>query len=280
MQSSAPTPHLIATLSRFQFHIGEKNTAPLSTVIDAVGLTALHLILPFIQARMDERLTAEVNGQLKDSPKFLAIRDKSPIDLAITKGREYVAKKYDPYVVKNVINFESDVISLQVGPVSLRGLSNFARVGDVSFGMANRTMIFKLRMITGRVHGQAEFYFNLGKVPQVPGRRGQANFSVDHLQFEAVVHQPLNLTEKPRLQDLQLEVGAIKVQLDKRGNFDYLIELAVGHLPDFLRYYLIDILEEPIKRRIQKDILDEVDVDQVVTSNLSLFEKLLLENMV
>lgn len=274
-----PLPTL-TTIFNFQFHFGENSTAPLTSVVDAAGLAAISAILPFITTRMDERLTEEVNKQLKNSPKFTAIRDISPVDLAILRGREYVARKHDPYVVQNIINFDSSFFSLIVGPVTLRGLSKFARVGGVSIGMENKTMVFKVRMVTGKVHGESQFNFNFGKVPQAPGRRGQANFSVDHLQFEAIVHQPLSLKKKPHLEDLQLEVGPMKVKLDDRGNFDYLIELVVSKLPDFFRYYLIDILEEPIKRKIQKEILDRVDVEEVVNSNLPLIEQLLLENRI
>lgn len=249
-------------------------------MVNAAGIAVIGTILPFIQALIDERLTAEVNKQLADSPKLPALRDVSAVDLAIFKGRDYVAKRYEPYTVPNVVDFDSPYFSLRVGPVTLAGLSNFARVGDISCGMAKRTLVMKVRMVTGRVRGSGQFYFDFGKMPQIPARRGRANFTVDRLQFEATVHQPMDLAQKPRLDDLQLEVGPVRVKLDQLGSFDYFVELAIRRLPDYLRYYLVDLLEEPIKRRIQKDILDEVNVTEVFSSNIPLLEKVLQENRV
>lgn len=264
----------------FQIHVGEKNTAPLSTFVDAAGLAVVGAILPFIQARIDERLTTEVNKKLKDSPRFPALRNISPADLLVLKSREYVRKNFEPHKVQNMINFDSDYFTLSVGPVTLRGLSNFARVGDISLGMVNKTMVVKVRFVTGRVGGEGQFLLNLGKVPQVAANQRRANISIDRLQFEATLHQSLDMTQKPRLEELNLEMSPVHVQLDNNGQFNYLIEQLIYRLPDYLRYYLIDVLAEPIKKKIQKDILDEVNVEEMMAKNLPLLDKLLQENKI
>lgn len=263
-----------------QFHLGENKSAPLSTVVDAAGLAVIGTILPFIQARIDERLTTEINKKLKDSPPFPSIRDTSPANLLIMKARDYMRKNFEPHKVQNMVKYETDYLFLTVGPVTLRGLSNFARVGDVSLGMVNRTMVTKVRIVTGKVRGEGQFGFNFGKLPQIPTSQRHANFTVDRLQFEAIVHQSVDTKQKPRLEDLQLEMGPIQVNLDNQGNFDYIIELALQRMPDYLRYYLIDILEEPIKKKIQKDILDEVNVEEMMAKSLPLLDKLMQENKI
>lgn len=261
-----------------QFHLGENKSAPLATVVDAAGLAVIAGILPFIQARIDERLTTEVNKKLKDSPAFPAIREMSPADMLMQKARDYVRKNYEPHRVQNMIKYETEYLYITVGPVTLRGLSNFARVGDVSLGMVNRTMITKMRIVTGKISGEGNFSFNFGRLQPSQTQQRYANFTVERLQFEAIVHQSVDMKQKPRLEDLQLEMGTIQVKLDNQGPFSYFIELALGQLPDYLRYYLIDILEEPIKKKIQTDILDEVDVEKMMSKSLPLLDKLMQEN--
>lgn len=245
-------------------------------MLSAAGIALVAAIKPHIQQRIDESLTQEVNRQLEQSPKLVAISKLSPVDLAIIEGRQYVRRKYDPYVIDNVFNYDSEYLTLKLGPVTVRGLSRFTRIGNVKFGFVNRTMVVKMHLLTGRLSGDVKFEFNFGKVG--PGRIGESKFSVHHLQFEAIVKQPLNLGKKPILDDLQLEVGKISVQMDGKGRFDYMLELAMQFLPNILRHFIIDALEEPLKQRIQSDILDKVDAEKLIFENLPLLEKLFFKD--
>lgn len=233
-------------------------------------------VRPYIQQRIDEGLTVEVNKQLASVPKVPAFSKTSPVDLAVIEGRKYVRDKYDPYTIDKIFDYDDQFLAIKVGPVTVRGSSKFARVGDVQMGVVNRTAVINLHMVTGRLLGDLHFEFDFGKVGA--SRSGDTKFSVHHVQFETVIKQPLNLGRKPQLDDLQLEVGKVHVQMDGKGKFDYMLELALKFLPDMIRHFIVDALEETIAHRIQEDFLNRVDSEKLILENIPLFEKLLKNN--
>lgn len=192
--------------------------------------------------------------------------------MAVFEARQYIRQKYEPYTIENIVNHDSEYLSINIGPAKIYGLSKFARVGDVTLGMTNGTIITKVRIITGHLNGECNFKFNFGKVGH--DRNGSSKFTIQHLQFEAMIKQPTNLKKKPVLEDLQLETGRISVQLDRGGKFDYLLEMLVNLMPKMLRHFVLDALEEPIKNKIQNDILDQVNVEELIVNNLPFIESL------
>ncbi len=248
-------------------------SATMQSTLNAAGFAVVTAVKPHIQRLVNERLLIEVNKQLQDAPKFPQISKMSPVDLAIFEGRKMVHKKYDPYQIDMVIDHDSEFLTVKVGPVKIFGLSKFYRVGEVQLKMSNGTMEIRLRMITGRLRGSYEFEFNFGKVGKT--RKGASRFVMKHLQFEAIVKQPMDLKRKPMLEDLQLETGRISVQTDGKGNFDYMVELVVELMPDMLRHFIVDGLEEPIKQKIQTQILNHVDVEKLVMENIEVIQGML-----
>lgn len=102
---------------------------------------------------------------------------------------------------------------------------------------------------------------------------------MEHVQFEATIHQHVDSRKPPQLQDLEIETGPIRIRMDGRGNFDYLVEMVVKILPKMLRYTIIDALEEPLKQKVQSELLDKISVDKVVEENMNDIKKYLSEKL-
>ena len=246
----------------------------LQTALSSAGTTILAAMKPFILNQIDERITAEVNTLLKDTPKVPFNAEMSPVDWTVIEGRKLVSEFYEPFKIEKIFDHNSEFLAVYVGPVQIHGLSRFARVGKVTMKMVNSTIQFGLRMITSSLYGRCHFVYDFGKVGAE--RNGTANFTVDHLQFEAKINQSVDLYKQPILDDLQLEIGEIAVRLDGGGKLDYLVELGMRFLPQMLRYVIIDALEQPLKEKIQTEILDKLNLSQLVQDNLGLLESLFL----
>lgn len=91
--------------------------------------------------------------------------------------------------------------------------------------------------------------------------------------MSVVLSQSLDLRNRAKLDDLQLELGNIQVRCDGAGTLDYVLEFVVNILPNLLRYQIMDALENPIKSRIQ-DMMDKVDVEKVLKEKIVEYERL------
>lgn len=93
-------------------------------------------------------------------------------------------------------------------------------------------------------------------------RSGNIQFTVQYVKVFFVVTQPLNLSKRLIINDLQLELGNIQIRSAGLGTADYLLELFVNVIPNLLRYQIIDALEKPLAKRLQ-DFTDTIDVEHV-----------------
>lgn len=94
-------------------------------------------------------------------------------------------------------------------------------------------------------------------------RGGNFQFTVQHVKVLFEVTQPLDLTKKLQINDLQLDLGNIQIRSSGMGTADYLVEFFVNVLPNLLRYQIMDALEKPMMRKIQ-EFADRIDVEKVV----------------
>lgn len=230
-----------------------------------------------ILENIKERLIAEFNKRLDIIPKIPSLVDISPVDLAVLEGRKFVKARYEPFIITNVIDFENPFLKVHVGPVSVSGLSKFARVGNVTLSLFSETVIVGIRIITGRLFGNCKWYYDFGEVEMK--RSGESNFTVQHVQIEAKVKQSVDSRKPPYLEDLQVETGPIIIKMDRNGNFDYIVEMVVKMLPRMLRYIIIDALEEPLKIKIQKEILNKISIDQVFEECIPAIKKYLSDKL-
>lgn len=87
-----------------------------------------------------------------------------------------------------------------------------------------------------------------------------------------VITQPLDLSKKLQINDLQLDLGNIQVRSSGLGTADYLVEFLVNILPNLLRYQIMDALEKPLMKKIQ-EFTNKIDVEKLVKENLEEYRK-------
>lgn len=235
-------------------------------VVSSMGPVIFDGIKPFIISEVNTNLKSDVNAQVKAITSKLPKMEVPMPDMAIAEGRSYVRKKgFDPYNVTDR-SIKHGPLTFAISNLTISGLSNFRRVGDIGLGINGPVLQMTAHIITGVINGTLRWKYELG-LSKTFGRAGVSNFSVEHIQLRAVVNQTLDIRNKPVLDDLDIEVGNVTVQMDRKEPLDYVVEIAVNSLPAMLRHIIVDVLEEPIKIKAQT-ILDEVEVEKLVEERL------------
>jgi len=235
-------------------------------VISSMGSVLFEGIKPFIINEVNTNLRTDVNAQVKAITSKLPKMTVPVPDLAVAEGRKYVRRMgYDPYHITDR-HIGEGPLNFTITELTVSGLSNFQRVGDVGLQVRGPVLQMSLHVITGKVNGSLRWNYRLGLSTTI-GRTGVSNFTVDHIQVRALVNQTLDIRNKPVLDKLDIEVGKIEVHMDRKEPLDFVIEIAVNSLPSLLRHIIVDALEEPIKMKAQT-ILDEVQVEKMVEDRL------------
>nr|XP_018903693.1 PREDICTED: uncharacterized protein LOC109034796 isoform X1 [Bemisia tabaci]XP_018903701.1 PREDICTED: uncharacterized protein LOC109034796 isoform X2 [Bemisia tabaci]XP_018903711.1 PREDICTED: uncharacterized protein LOC109034796 isoform X3 [Bemisia tabaci] len=234
-------------------------------MVSSVGTFLFDSIKPYILNEVNTNMRRDVNAKIKTITSKLPSY-VSPVDLAISEGRKYVVKMgYDPYHLKD-FEFNQSILHINVSELWLKGLSQFYRVGEVALSMDSNVVQIGLQLVTKELLGGCSWTVSLGRRGKL-ARTGVSNFTVQHLQIRAFVNQSLDIRHAPILDDLDVEVGKVKLTMDGRGSLDYVIELVVNQLPDLIRHIIVDALEEPIRLKVQS-ILDQVNLEEIVESKL------------
>jgi len=193
-------------------------------------------------------------------------------DMAVAEGRSYVRRMgFDPYHIADR-HINEGPLNFTITELTVAGLSNFQRVGDIGLQVRGPVLQLAVHVITGSVNGSLRWNYQLG-LTKTFGRTGVSNFTVDHIQVRALVNQTLDIRNKPVLEKLDIEVGKIEVQMDRKEPLDYVIEIAINSLPSLLRHIIVDALEEPIKMKVQT-ILDDVKIEKLVEDRLPELDRL------
>lgn len=235
-------------------------------LISSLGSVMFENIKPFIIGQVSGSMMTDVNAQVKSITSKLP-KVKVPIaDMAMAEGRSYVRRMgYDPYRVADR-EIKQGPLTLTLSELTISGLSEFRRLGDIGLQIRDPVLQLSVHVITGKVVGSLRWRYKLGLI-KTYGRSGTTNFTIDHIQVRAVVNQTLDIRNKPVLDRLDIEVGKIVVHMDRQEPLDYVVEIAVNQLPTLLRHTIVDVLEEPIKLKIQ-ELLDEVQVEKMVEERL------------
>lgn len=235
-------------------------------IISSMGSVLFEGIKPFIISEVNTNLRADVNAQVKAITSKLPKMTVPVPDLAIAEGRKYVQRMgYDPYRVTDR-HIAEGPLNFTITELTVSGLSNFQRVGDIGLQIRGPVLQMSVHVITGAVNGSLRWSYRLG-LSKTFSRVGVSNFTVDHIQVRALINQTLDIRNKPVLEKLDIEVGKVEVQMDRKEPLDYVIEIAVNSLPSLLRHIIVDALEEPIKSKAQT-ILDDVQVEKMVEDRL------------
>lgn len=241
----------------------------LEGIVSGVGIVLFDSIKPPVLEKVNDIIRNDVNVKIKAASKKY-VNSVKPVDLAVAEGRRYVKEKgYDPYHLRNYSLKEGDY-SLNVTRFVLNGLSRFYRVGNVSLFMDVGTIQVGVHVATQRLTGECEWDVKLGKFYS---RVAYTNLTVDHVQIRASVNQSLDVCKHPVLDRLDIEVGKVKVQMDRKQPLDIIFEYVVNSLPSMIRHVIVDAMEQPIKDKVQ-EILNSIDVEKIVDDNLSLLDTL------
>lgn len=238
-----------------------------SSFLVNVAATFLFIgIKPYVLNKVDEKLCSDLNARLGTIAFRLPKEPWSPVDLAVHEARKYVkSRNYDPLVIKNALSRDDKFFAVRIDKITLNGLSRFTRVGNVTLLMENNTIQFGIRMMTGKIEGTVEWFYDFGKIGI--NRNGSSTFSINRIQVYALVNQSVDIRNRPVLQSLDIETGQISVKMDGEGSFDYVVEFVVMLLPKIVRHMIIDSLEVPIRYQVQK-ILDNIDVEKLVDDHV------------
>lgn len=170
----------------------------------------------------------------------------SPLDMAIAEGRKKIRDMgYDPFIVRNY-NHSVGMFSIQLSNTWISGISSFYRVGNMIVSMNNNTItlgmwagieksmeydfwndliIFRVELHVGTqaIMGSTQWEVSAGK--GIITRAGDAQFILQHVKAIFFVSQSLDTRNRPKINDLQIELGNIQVSEVNSNAVDELNEL-------------------------------------------------------
>lgn len=242
------------------------------SAISSLGSVMFEGVKPFIINEVNNNMQTDVNAQVKAITSKLPKLKVPVVDLAMAEGRSYVRRMgFDPYRITGR-TIKEGPLNFTITDLTVFGLSDFRRVGDVGLQVRGPVLQMIVHVITGPVTGSLRWRYELGLIRKY-GRSSVTNFTIEHIQIRAVVNQTLDIRNKPVVDTLEMEVGNITMKMDRREPLDYVIEVAINSLPSLLRHIIVDSLEEPIKMKIQT-LLDDVQVEKLVEERLPELDRL------
>jgi len=230
------------------------------SVVNGAPNLVFDAMKPFMLQEADKKLRSEINTMIQNTLGERRLPNSiTPLDSAIAMARKMVREKgYDPYHLPDV-NRTMGVFSVQLAHTWINGISSFYRVGNITAGMANKTVSVVLQIGTQQVTGAGQWEVGLGMMTRV----GHVQFTVQHIRATVGVSQSLDTRKRAQITDLQFDMGNIQVRCDGAGTLDYVMEFAVNVIPNLLRYQIMDAIENPIKQRVQEKF-NTIDVEQVI----------------
>ncbi|KAF0306804.1 hypothetical protein FJT64_021768 [Amphibalanus amphitrite] len=234
--------------------------------VNMMGTFLFDAIKPLTLDKVNEALAKNVNEQLRALNEEILFSDSIPVlDVAVLQVRKMIRDEgYDPLELPSVERSNSMGVQITLTEGSLTGLSTVHRTGEISVGMqeytAKTTVALGTQRITGRYHWRVSAFGFLE-------RNGFIRFSVDSLKLRARLAQPLNLSQKPRIEDLDIDLGTLTLRSEGAGSLDYAFELGVNSFPNLFKNIVIDAIERPLMWVIGSQ-LQELDMEQLVLDNI------------
>lgn len=235
----------------------------LQSMLNTVGDALFDSIKPQILDRVNLVIRKDVNEKLKDfSVKF--VNKVAPVDLAFSEGRRYVREQgYDPLDIEQHTFVVGGIVHINISDFTVKGLSKFHRVGNLSLSMDAGIIQFGVHVLTNKLTGGFKWSGDAFGIT----RRGKTNYTIDHLQVRAIVNQSLDVRQKPKLEQLDLHLGWLKVTMDSPMALSMMAEGIINAFPRLIKHMIVDAVEVPMKLKIQ-EILNKVNVESFVDSNL------------
>lgn len=248
----------------------------LQGVVASAGPVLFDAVKPVILKEINERVREDVNKKIRTiGTRFTETGTTPPLELAIQEAKKYVKENgYDPYQLDNYgvkyMPTNNSIFQINITNLILTGLSDFRRVGEVSLSMDSGTIQIGLHLATSKLKGRCMWSINIGKAFK---KEGHTNFTVDYVQGRGIINQSLDVSQHPTLEDIDINVGKVKVQMKGTGALDLLVEAVVNTLPDLIRHIIVDAIELPLKFAVQH-MLSEINVEEVLNKQLPELDKM------
>ncbi|XP_037079649.1 uncharacterized protein LOC119100677 [Pollicipes pollicipes] len=234
--------------------------------VNLMGSFLFDAVKPLTLDRANQKLALTVNERLRELNEKVLFSDSIPVlDVAVLEVRKMVRDGgYDPLVLPTVERTNAMGVQITLSEGMLTGLGTVHRTGEISVGMqdytARVTVALGTQRITGRYHWKVSAFGFLE-------RNGFIRFSVDSLKLRARLAQPLNLSQKPRIEDLDIHLGTLTLRSEGAGSLDYAFELGVNGFPNLFKNIVMDAIERPLMWAIGSQ-LQELDMEQIVLDNI------------
>lgn len=241
----------------------KKMSTVLQSILNSVGDALFDSMKPQILDRVNLVIRKDVNDKLKEfSVKF--VNRVAPVDLAFSEGRRYVRDHgYDPLHIEQHGFVVGGVVNINISEFTVKGLSKFNRVGNLSLSMDAGIIQFGVHVLTNKLTGGFKWSGDAFGI----SRQGQTNYTIENLQVRALVNQSLDVRQKPQLEQLDLHLGWLRVTMKSPMALNMMVEGIINAFPKIIKHMIVDALEVPLKVKIQ-EILNEVNVESFVDSNL------------
>ncbi|XP_073994698.1 uncharacterized protein isoform X1 [Rhodnius prolixus] len=246
-----------------------KNLGMVGSLLQGVLATAapvlFEAIKPGVLSQINTQIREDLNAKLEKIGNRLAVSgSRPPLDAAEQEARAYLLENgYDPYRLKD-FSIKQSVFTVNITEFVLKGLSNFQRVGEVVLAMDEGMIQIGIHVAALDLEGRCKWGIGIGKNFR---RGGFTNFTIEHIQIRAFVNQSIDVNTKPKLDNLDINVGKIKLNMEGAGRFDIIVEVMVNSLPDLIRHILVDTIEEPLKYKIQQ-LLNKIEPHQILEKTL------------
>lgn len=238
-------------------------------VINSIGTFIFDSIKPFILKEVNTNIRGEVNKQISQLPQYFP-NSISPFDMAVAEARKQVSQLgYDPFKVQDYSQ-SVGMFTVTSTHTWITGLASFYRMGNITLSMENGTVYALIDVGTQEIEGRT--HWEVSVIGGFLSRAGTVSFTVQYFRVQIKLGQPMDTRKKPRIVELDLELGNIQARIHGAGTIDYLLEAGINVLPNLLRYQIMDAIEGPLKRRIQVE-LNKVNVEKLIYEKIPNIEE-------
>ncbi|XP_043238154.1 uncharacterized protein LOC122389814 [Amphibalanus amphitrite] len=250
--------HVEVTYARIHADLGSPLLVEgaVQTAVGALGPYLFDVIKPSTLDRVNGYLQRHCQPHVKELDEERMLTGSfAMVDSAVLEARKRVRQAgYDPLPLPDISQASSGV-EVELSHGVLTGLSNLKRSGDVALGVLDQTAKATLALGTERVTGKYRWTvrgFNLLE------RSGFVKFSVDSLKLRARLAQVLTLRERPRIDDLDVDLGKLTFRAEGLGSMDYALNVGAQSFPGMLKTIIVKAVEAPLVWIIENQFNDLV----------------------
>lgn len=180
------------------------------SIVNSAPNLVFDAIKPFMLKEAYTKMRHEIDTNIeKASGDHSFPNSISPLDMAIAEARKKVRQMgFDPLKMKGY-NHSVGIFAVEMTNTWITGISSFYRVGDIVVGVENNTVMIRMEIGTQRIMGASQWELIISN--RMITRAGQVQFTVQHVKAEFEICQPLDTRKRPKINDLQLELGNIQV---------------------------------------------------------------------